>query len=116
MKSSQEEAKKFLTGKASDKHTFFMKATELDRIDKVYSATRDRAVELESQKDRITDSLQAKAELVKSRKKVMEQFSAAEELEAQRLSLEVQYAWAFYAERNAEYEDATKVRNWIGFV
>lgn len=106
----QEEAKKFLTGKASDKHAFFMKATELQRIDRVFAAVADRADELASTEARLTDSLAAKAELVKSHKKIVDEFQAVEELEKKRLDFEIDYAWAFFAERNEEYEDAMQVR------
>ena len=105
----QEEAKKFLTGKASDKHAFFMKATELERIDKVFAAIVDRAIELESTMKRLADSLTAKSELVKSRKKIVDEFQAVEELEKKRLAMEVDYAWAFYAERSGDYEGAVEV-------
>ena len=43
----QEEAKKFLTGKAEDKYAFFMKATELERVDRTYAETIDKVESLQ---------------------------------------------------------------------
>jgi len=41
----QEEAKKFLTGKAEDKYEFFTKATELERLDRTYASISDNIKE-----------------------------------------------------------------------
>lgn len=105
----QEEAKKFLTGKASEKYAFFMKATELERIDKTFAAVSDRAVELEEKQNRLSDSLEAKAAMVHSLKQKVEEFQAVEKLQKKRLDTEVDYAWAFFDERNDDHVVAVEV-------
>ena len=60
----QEEAKKFLTGKAEAKYNFFMKATELERLDLTYASTLEQADLLERQAGRIQRDMEKDKELV----------------------------------------------------
>ena len=48
----QEEAKKFLTGKEEDKYAFFVKATELERLDRAYASVQDNILEQQALQER----------------------------------------------------------------
>mmetsp|Transcript_6219 Transcript_6219/g.9089 ORF Transcript_6219/g.9089 Transcript_6219/m.9089 type:complete len:344 (+) Transcript_6219:140-1171(+) len=61
----QEDAKKFLMGKAEDKYAFFMRATELERLDRSYASIKDNITDLEEKNHRIRSSLSASGENVK---------------------------------------------------
>merc|ERR1712238_54344 len=53
----QEEAKKFLCGKPEEKYAFFLKATELERIDRSYAATVDNIQELDETNVRVKHAM-----------------------------------------------------------
>jgi structural maintenance of chromosomes protein 6 len=106
---SQEDAKKFLQGKAEDKYRFFMQATELERIDRTFAAAMDQKDELHTKKAALADSMTAKLELVRTLQQKVDEFQVVEKLQKKRLDTEVDYAWAFYAERNADYEETAQV-------
>ena len=53
----QEEAKKFLTGRAEDKYNFFLKATDLERMDRKYQTTFEHIMELESKLSTMSNAL-----------------------------------------------------------
>lgn len=105
----QEEAKKFLQGKASEKYGFFMKATELERIDRIYAAAADSAMELNHNKQKLADTLDQKRELLITLKKKYDEHQLLEKLERKAMDHRVDYCWAFYQERNAEYEESLEV-------
>jgi chromosome segregation ATPase len=106
----QEEAKKFLTGKPEDKYNFFMKATELERVDRTYASTVDHVQELRDSQEKIQDNLQQKIEHVEMLKKKWEQHQALEKLENKVAELNVKYAWAFHNAVDDEFQAATEVR------
>ncbi len=61
----QEEAKKFLMGKPEDKYDFFMKATELERLDRSYAYTKDKIYEMEDAISRMKNHIKPLSENVK---------------------------------------------------
>lgn len=105
----QEEAKKFLLGKPGDKYNFFMKATELERIDKKYAETSDKAEDLKAKHSSVVSQLEEKHAIAEELKKKYEMHTSVQKLEKKLLEYQIQYCWAFYAERNEEYQDILKV-------
>ncbi|CAB9514637.1 of chromosomes protein 6 [Seminavis robusta] len=105
---SQEEAKKFLGGKPEDKYRFFTKATELERIDGVYAAITDQHDDIQTKQTTLTESLEAKTEVVKTLRKKVDEFQAVDKLEKQLLDTTRDMAVAFYMERNADFEKAAQ--------
>ena len=109
----QEEAKKFLTGKAQDKYQFFAKATELERMDRSYANVVDNITELEENKKKVQDSLQSKVDMVRKLKKEWEEYQILEKLQDKVLDYRVDYGWAFYQtvqeELNEEVTETTTV-------
>ncbi|KAG7347822.1 RecF/RecN/SMC N terminal domain containing protein [Nitzschia inconspicua] len=101
----QEEAKKFLTGKAADKYKFFMKATELERIDVSYRNAVEQVAEMEQQALRLTESLVADKELLDEAKKEVKKHEEIGKLEVKKSKLEAQYAWSIYKENLAELNE-----------
>mmetsp|Transcript_12762 Transcript_12762/g.27023 ORF Transcript_12762/g.27023 Transcript_12762/m.27023 type:complete len:1315 (-) Transcript_12762:148-4092(-) len=90
----QEEAKKFLCGKAEDKYNFFSKATELERMDRAYASLADNIIDMKEAEDRISDSLTPKKETVQALKREWEQFQELDELEEKVAEMRVQAIWA----------------------
>lgn len=90
----QEEAKKFLTGKAEDKYNFFMKATELERVDRTYATTMDQVHDLHNNKEKIKDSLNQSMRQVDTLKKKWEQHQALETLQNKLAEFKVKCAWS----------------------
>ena len=102
----QEEAKKFLCGKAEDKYKFFMKATELARISKTHSAIADKLQELVAAKEKIDTAIDAQRHIVKDLRKKYEQHRALEQMEEKHMAAQTSYTWAFYQAVEAEHADA----------
>jgi chromosome segregation ATPase len=109
----QEEAKKFLTGKSEDKYAFFMKATELERIDRTIAATTDQVMELQEQEQRMAQSLFADKELMLSTKRQLEQHQEIGKLQTKLSGMEESLAWAFYQEAKKNLDEQLEVR-WSG--
>jgi chromosome segregation ATPase len=102
----QEEAKKFLCGKAQDKYKFFTKATELERVDRSYSASLDLHDELIEANIRATRELDRDQIKVKELKRKYEQHKQLEIFEKKVLVFRVKHAWAVYKQSNEEYQQA----------
>jgi structural maintenance of chromosomes protein 6 len=102
----QEESKRFLLGKAEDKFKFFMKATELARVDVSFSAALDKIRELQDSKDKIASSLTSKKEQVRDLKKKYDEHRALDRLKVKLMSSQASYGWAYYQAVAAEYETA----------
>ena len=94
----QEEAKKFLTGKPEDKYAFFTKATELERLDRVYANIADSILEQEDIKQRAKGALVGCIANAKRLKKEWEQFKELDKLEAECQELRAMYGWAYHSE------------------
>jgi hypothetical protein len=92
----QEEAKKFLTGKATDKYRFFMKATELERIDNTYGSTMEQIDEMKGQANRLEESLDTDRELVVETRKAYKQHQEIGKLESKKAKFETQASWSAY--------------------
>eukprot|EP00934_Nitzschia_sp_Nitz4_P001332 Nitzschia sp. Nitz4//scaffold133_size116822//74277//77815//NITZ4_003812-RA/size116822-snap-gene-0.17-mRNA-1//-1//CDS//3329535411//1332//frame0 len=110
----QEEAKKFLTGKAEDKYNFFMKATELERIDRTIATTMDKLHDLVQQEKRLEDTLQTHVDLVDETKKQYDQHREIEKMRRKLYACQEAFGWATYQEANAvlmeDLERLEKVR------
>ena len=102
----QEEAKKFLTGKASDKYNFFLKACELERVDRVYCATMDKLEELVDAQQKVSQSLQSSMERVDRLRQKYEQHRELEKLEYKVQELSVKFAWAIHGTHHERHESA----------
>lgn len=108
----QEDAKKFLTGKAEDKYAFFMKATELERLDRKYAATLDTVRDLDNQSTRLNNALQTYIDQASDAKKRYKDFQKIEELENKKESCEELYAWSLYNEAQEKLmEEKTVSKN-----
>jgi len=105
----QEEAKKFLTGKAEDKYEFFNKATDLERLDRSYAAVQDNLNELDETKANVECSLGPARDNVKKLKAEWEQFKQLEKLEDEISLLRVQYAWSLYFITSRKVKDEQEV-------
>ena len=92
----QEEAKKFLTGKASDKYAFYMKATELERIDRTYQTTLDSMNDMVGQKARMEKNLQHDQALVKQCKEEWDKHQELDILKDKQERLMEGFAWSCY--------------------
>lgn len=105
----QEEAKKFLTGKSSDKYNFFMKATELERIDRSYSVLIDKKDDLDKQAVTMHSALESDMHLVEATKKAYEQHQEIEKLESKLLQYQEAYAWALHQEEDQTLQEEAEV-------
>jgi chromosome segregation ATPase len=105
----QEEAKKFLTGKAEDKYAFFMKATELERIDRTYAATVDKVSDLDTQSIRLNQTMEKDMLLVEDTKKQWEQHQEIEKLKRKLEGYREGYAWARHTASAEELKEQLEV-------
>ena len=108
----QEEAKKFLTGKAEDKYNFFMKATELERLDNTYAHTLDQVLEMDSQAARANESLEDDKYLVKELKRAYNQHQMIAKLEEKKFSHEIKLGWRIYKSVLDELDEKVEVSEW----
>lgn len=102
----QEESKKFLTGKSSDKYNFFMKATELERIDNKFSTALDTLQEMTASQAKLIESLERDKKQVQELKKRWEVHKELDKMQDKIRSLGVKYAWAFFQVADKEHADA----------
>lgn len=105
----QEDAKKFLTGKPQDKYSFFMKATELERMDRQYGSISDKLLEMSETKVKVEASLTDLADRVKKLKKQWDQHREVEKLEQKLLELNMLFSWAFYHDFEQQHEQMQEV-------
>ena len=105
----QEEAKKFLTGKATDKYKFFMKATELERIDISYRNAVDQISDMQNQAQRLEEALATDRQLVKDCKAEVKKHQEVGKLESKKRKFETMLAWAMYKEELDTLNEAKQV-------
>jgi len=105
----QDEAKKFLMGKAEDKYAFFMKATELERVDHTYAGILDKLAELVNANENANAMISSTKDHVHELKKKWDEHQAYDKLESKLQKLNTEYAWAFFSEANEKYSDAVAV-------
>jgi DNA repair exonuclease SbcCD ATPase subunit len=105
----QEEAKKFLTGKAEDKYNFFMKATDLERVDRTFAQTLDHVQDLRNSQDKIKDTLQMNYDQVEVLKKKWDAHQAMDKMEDKLSELKVKLAWALFTTVDEEYTHSSDV-------
>jgi hypothetical protein len=106
----QEEAKKFLTGKAEDKYEFFTKATELERLDRVYASITDNILEQKATRERALENIQGSIENTRQLKKEWEQFQELDKLEVEVQELRANYGWSVHGEFREQLQEEMKVR------
>ena len=105
----QEEAKKFLTGKAEDKYAFFMKATELERVDRTYADTVDKVHTLDAMNENSRKLLQGSFARVDELKRKWKEHQQMDELETKLQKLNTEFGWAIYNECDEKYTAAVAV-------
>jgi structural maintenance of chromosomes protein 6 len=105
----QEEAKKFLTGKASDKYDFFMKATELERIDVSYRNAMEQLDEMDQQAERLHESVLADKEILDEAKKEVKKHQEIGKLVVKKARFEAQFGWSLYKFQLAELNERKEV-------
>jgi len=103
----QEEAKKFLMGKPQDKYKFFLKASELERVNRVYSNTAETLGELREAHDKVVQSLETGVRRVENLKEKYQEHCKLQDLENKVQECEEKYAWAIWHEINAKHEQMT---------
>eukprot|EP00571_Detonula_confervacea_P004119 CAMPEP_0172311834 /NCGR_PEP_ID=MMETSP1058-20130122/15802_1 /TAXON_ID=83371 /ORGANISM="Detonula confervacea, Strain CCMP 353" /LENGTH=1228 /DNA_ID=CAMNT_0013025129 /DNA_START=30 /DNA_END=3716 /DNA_ORIENTATION=+ len=94
----QEEAKKFLTGKAEDKYAFFTKATELERLDRTYASIKDNILEQVDTQQRARENIGGAIENTRLLKKEWQQFQELDKLEVEVQELRANYGWGLHSE------------------
>ena len=100
----QEEAKKFLLGKADDKYNFFMKATELSRIDSTHASTLDKVDELDEARDRLKAGLRRKEVQIKELRSKCEQHKQLGKMKLKLLQQQVLLAFTIHSSHDEQYE------------
>jgi chromosome segregation ATPase len=106
----QEEAKKFLMGKSAEKYQFFMKATELERINTTYRNTLEQVEDMDNQAKRISQSIESDRLLVEETKRVYKEHKEIAKLESKKARYHAQYGWATYKEALEDLEEVQQVR------
>jgi chromosome segregation ATPase len=106
----QEEAKKFLTGKEEDKYAFFVKATELERLDRVYASVQDNILEQQALQERAREGVGGAIENTKRLKMEWEQFRELDKLEMEAQELRAMYGWGCHREFMEQLNEEMKVR------
>jgi structural maintenance of chromosomes protein 6 len=112
----QEEAKKFLTGKACDKYNFFMKATELERIDVSYRNAVEQLDDMDQQAERLKESVMADKEIMDEAKKEVKKHEEIGKLVGKKTRFEAQFAWSLYKYQLDELNERKDVRNPVIYV
>jgi DNA repair exonuclease SbcCD ATPase subunit len=103
----QEEAKKFLTGKAEDKYNFFMTATDLERVDRTFAQTVDHVQDLCDSQENIKNTLKMSQDQVDDLKKKWDAHQYLDKMEDKVSELKVKLAWALFATVDQEYTHRT---------
>lgn len=80
------------------------RATELDRIDNTFRHVQEERAGIDGKREKLSDTMESQAAKVKVLKEKLDQFKAVEKLEAKRLNMESGFAWAFFGERDQDYQ------------
>lgn len=102
----QEEAKKFLSGKAEDKYKFFMKACELERLDQSYATTADKLEGCQNTEEQVAGDLHKEEQKVVELKKKYEQFRELDKIENNLHTQQCKMAWALWKVSEKELDEA----------
>ncbi len=105
----QEEAKKFLTGKEEDKYAFFVKATELERLDRAYASVKDNILEQQALQERAREGVRGAIENTKRLKVEWEQFRELDKLEIEAQELRAMYGWSLHGEFMEQLNEEMRV-------
>ena len=106
----QEEAKKFLMGKAAEKYQFFMKATELERINTTYRNTLEQLDDMEKLAQRLHQSIESDKLLVEETRREYKEHKEIAKLESKKAKCEALCAWAIYKDSMDELDEMQQVR------
>jgi chromosome segregation ATPase len=106
----QEEAKKFLTGKATDKYKFFMNACELERLDRAYATVLDNLQDVREAKERLADGIESERLKVQELKRQYEQHRELDKLQTKLMTDQCKMAWAMYNAHAQELQVAQDKR------
>ena len=87
-------------------YEFFLKASELERIDRTYANTQDTLEDLKQSHSKVIESIRPAEERLERLKKKWKEHQELEKLEYKSQELKVKYAWALH--REAEEEHAEK--------
>ena len=85
------------------------RATELDRIDNTFRQVQEERADIDGKREKLSDTMESQAAKVKVLKEKLDQFKAVEKLEAKRLNMESGFAWAFFGERDHDYQEKLRV-------
>ncbi|KAL3811194.1 LOW QUALITY PROTEIN: hypothetical protein ACHAXA_004496 [Cyclostephanos tholiformis] len=108
----QEEAKKFLTGKEEDKYAFFVKATELERLDRAYASVQDNILEQQALQERAREGVGGAIENTKRLKMEWEQFRELDKLEMEAQELRAMYGWSCHREFMEQLDEEMKAQKY----
>jgi DNA repair exonuclease SbcCD ATPase subunit len=92
----QEEAKKFLKGPPSEKYDFFLKATELARIDRTYRSTKDSMDDVAVNKKVLNNSIEGDKCLARACEEEWDKTQELDKLKEKQEKFVERYAWACY--------------------
>jgi chromosome segregation ATPase len=92
----QENAKKFLLGKAEDKYIFFMKATELARVDTSLRAIADKIDELRTSYHKISGGVSRKEEQVDQLTLKCKEHEKLGKMKLKLMQTQAESYWAYY--------------------
>ncbi|CAM9205870.1 unnamed protein product, partial [Hapterophycus canaliculatus] len=110
----QENSKKFLQGNEKDKYAFFVRATDLERIESVSKETKTSISKMEIAYDRAQPHIVRLKGVVEEREADVQKHKDLEDLENEIRKLEEELAWAFVEEKEAhvaEVGESLKTRN-----
>lgn len=105
----QEEAKKFLMGKAAEKYEFFMKATELERINTTYRNTLEQIDDMDKLAQRLHQSIESDRLLVEETRREYKEHKEIAKLESKKAKCNAQFGWACYKEALEELDEIQQV-------
>ena len=105
----QEEAKKFLCGRAENKYAFFTKATELERMDRCYASLADNIGEIDEVLTRVESSLVPTRERVRVLFSEWKQFQELEKMEDKAADCRAMAAWSLRNEFQAKADESSRI-------
>ena len=110
----QEEAKKFLTGKPSDKYSFFAKATELERMDRSYASVIDHINTLCAKKAQVEAKLQPAVDQAAKLKREWKKYQQLDDMQEAVLQLELELVWANFKDFDQDLQQEQEVSDTLG--
>lgn len=75
--------------------------------------TKDKTEDLKVKHERVVNQLEEKAAVAAELKKKYELHTGVQKLEKKLFETNVAYSWAFFGERDAEYQESLQVSNYF---